>query len=83
MLSDKQKFKHYHRMLYLQHKHGMTGQLPKGEDSELKKLHAEHAAGLFDSIKEYFAKLIFNNHPVTQFLKSKFEQAKKPARLPY
>jgi len=67
----------YHKMLFLENRHHFYGHLPIAEYDQLKQLHTMHGAGLFDSIKEYLAGLIYKKHPVFQFLRGKAEEAKR------
>ena len=74
---DYDKIMRYAKMLKLEKKLHTKGKLMKREHDELKKLHAEHGGGIFDSIKEFVGKLIVGHHPVFKFLSKSGDDARK------
>jgi hypothetical protein len=80
---DEAKFHRYHRMIQLEKKHHATGKLTKKEDSQLKTLHSEHGAGLFDDIKKFVAEFLFKKTigKVGSAIAEDIKAKRGPARL--
>ena len=76
-VEDYDKIMKMAKMMKLQQKLHQKGKLSKKEHESLKQLHAEHGAGLFDSVKEFVGKLIVGNHPIFKFLSRSGQEARQ------
>lgn len=76
-IEDYDKIMKMAKMMKLQQKLHQKGRLSTKETESLKQLHAEHGAGLLDSVRDFVGKLIVGNHPIFKFLSKSGQEARQ------
>ena len=76
-VEDYDKILRFARMMKLEQKLHQKGKLSTKEHESIKQLHAEHGAGLLDSLRDFVGKLIVGNHPIFKFLSKSGQEARQ------